>query len=278
MNDYLETLLSGRPVSGLHIVDSHDHLGPWSNFRVSQRGSIESLVRRCDQIGIDRVTLTAHASIGPDMRRGNDLVLDAVTRFPQRAAGYVTVKPCGEEEMLEELRFFFGKRGFVGVKLHPDLHGRQVADPVYDPAYAFADARRLPVLIHTWGARNVLDIDALAARYKNASFIVAHLGGAPDALDTALQTIARRDNVFGDTALSAAPMGNIDYAISKIGAEKLLFGTDMPFYDPCFTLARVLAAGLTQRELQCVLGGNFTRLCARSSASCTEAGTCPSLS
>ncbi len=263
MTDYIEAILAGRPVREFQVVDAHDHLGPWSNFKVSQKGSIDSLIRRCDQVGINRITLTAHASIGPDMRLGNELVLDAVTRFPQRASGYVTIKPCGGEAIFEELTHFFAKPGFAGIKLHPELHGRQVADPVYEPAYAYADAHRLPVLIHTWSMRNVLDIGGMAVRYPNASFIVAHLGGAPNALDTALQTIARHDNVYGDTALSAAPMGNIRYAVTKISAEKLLFGTDMPFYDPSFTLARVLAAGLSHRELACVLGGNFNRLCGR---------------
>lgn len=261
MTDYQRFVLEGRAVSGLDIIDAHDHIGPWNNFRVSGGGSTEALVARADQLGVHRLCLTAHAAIGPDMHLGNDIVQDALRRFPDRAMGYVTIKPCPEEEMLAELKARFQIPGFFGVKLHPDLHGRQAADPVYAPAYAFAASMRVPVLIHTWSNQNVYDTEKMARAYPCAFFIIAHLGGTPDALENALAVIARNDNVFGDTALSAAPKENIAYAVKKIGAEKLLFGTDMPFYDPSFTLSRVLCAGLDDKALQNVLGGNVIRLC-----------------
>ena len=47
-----------------------------------------------------------------------------------------------------------------------------------------------------------------------------------------------------DTALSYAPHNGIEYAVKKAGAEKIIFGTDMPFYDPVFTLARVICADI----------------------------------
>lgn len=272
-------ILSGAPLQGLNIIDAHNHLGCWSNFRVAQEGTIDSMLARCDRLGIGRLTLTAHAAIGPDMHLGNDQVQDALQRFPQRAMGYVTIKPCEAQEMLRELETRLALPGFVGIKLHPDLHGRQVADPIYAPALDYADAHRLPVLIHTWGGRNVYDMKTLAQAYPNASFIMAHLGGSPDALEAALEALAQHDNLYGDTALSSSPMGNIRTVVDRVGCEKLLFGTDMPFYDPCFTLARVVTSGLPAHALEQILGGNFSRLLAlrrpAAASTCGIAGETP---
>ena len=104
-------------------------------------------------------------------------------------------------------------------------------------------------------------MDALAGQYPNAKFIIAHMGGDPIVLDHALDVMRRRDNAFGDTALSYAPHGNIEYVVRKAGAEKVLFGTDMAFYDPVFTLARVVCADIPESDIEKIVGGNFRAIC-----------------
>jgi len=258
---YREMMLNGLPITGLDVVDAHNHLGPYSNFAVHRGGSAESMIERADTAGIGIMCVSAHAAIGPDMRLGNDEAAAAVGAHPGRIYAYVTVKPCSEREMAAELEERFAEKGFIGVKLHPGLHGARAADASYRPAMEHADARGLPVLIHTWSHADLTDVDELGGKYGNARFIIAHMGGAPDNLEHALEVMRRRDNVFGDTALSYAPHRNIEYAVKKAGAEKIIFGTDMPFYDPVFTLARVVCADIRESELEKIVGGNFRAIC-----------------
>jgi predicted TIM-barrel fold metal-dependent hydrolase len=190
----------------------------------------------------------------------DDEAEDAITRFPDRALGYVTIKPCKEAEMEKELNRF-RHPGFIGIKLHPGLHGVNVAHESYRPAMEYANANALPVLIHTWSHADVSDLAKLAAQYKFASFIIAHMGGSPDVLNHAIDTLIAHDNVFGDTALSYAPHRGIEYIVRRASAEKLLFGSDMPFYDPVFTLARVVCADIHESEIEKIAGGNFKSIC-----------------
>ena len=259
---FRKMVLEGLPVSGLEVIDAHAHVGPYFNFPIHRGGSAEAMIERADTAGIGKMCITANAAIGPDMVWGNDEVQRAVESHPGRIFGYVTIKPCSEQEMAEELDRRFAGRGFIGIKLHPGLHGVNVAHPSYRPAMELADERGLPVLIHTWSHADVADAGQLAARYPNARFIVAHMGGAPNVLDYALEVIAERDNLFGDTALSYAPHRGIEYAVKKIGAEKVLFGSDMPFYDPVFTLARLVCADITERDIERIAGKNFRAICA----------------
>ena len=263
MTPEIAALLRGEPFRDFEIIDAHDHLGPWQTFCVHGGGSIDRMLKRADQLGIDRLCITAHAAIGPDYVLGNDLVLDALQSFPDRVFGYVTVNPNYAEDIPHELERCFAYPGFRGIKLHPDLHGRPVDCPLYADAFAYAQEHRLPVLIHTWSLANVMDVDSLAGRYPDASFIIAHMGGAPQVMDTALAILNRRENVYGDVAISASPMGGIEFFVKEAGSKKILFGTDMPFYDPCITLARVVTADISREEKQDLLANNIKRLMAQ---------------
>lgn len=264
MMDDIARLLQGEPFHDFEIIDAHDHLGPWKAFCVHGGGTIERLLKRADRLGIQRLFITAHAAIGPDYILGNNLVLDAMERFPERVYGYVTVNPNYPEDMAHELeRCFTSNSGFRGIKLHPDLHGRPVDCALYAPAFDYAQEHKLPVLIHTWSLGNVMDIDHLAGIYPDAAFIIAHMGGDPKVMETALKVLNRRENVYGDVAISASPMGGIEFFVREAGSKKILFGTDMPFYDPCITLARVVTAEISREEKQDLLADNIKRLLMR---------------
>ena len=260
MTTIMDEILNGQPLTRWEVIDSHNHLGPWKAFFVREQGSAESMVRRADRLGIRKICVTAHAAIGPDFRLGNDLVAQAMKRFPDRILGYVTINPNYPERMTEELERCFAIPGFRGIKLHPDLHSRPVDCPYYNAALEFADARKLPVLIHTWGDANVLDVEKLSIRWPNANFIIAHMGGDASSMEVALGVLNRRENVYGDLALSTSPMGNVEFFVREAGSKKILFGTDMPFFDPSFTLARVAAAEISDEEKQDILSGNIRRL------------------
>ncbi|MBQ2955506.1 MAG: amidohydrolase family protein [Clostridia bacterium] len=258
---YRQMVLSGKAIEGLEIIDAHNHLGPYFNFPVYRQGSAESMLERADTMGVSKICVSAHAAIGPNMVWGNDEAERAAAYCPERVFAYVGVKPCSEREMLDEIEKRFAAKGFIGLKLHPGLHGVQVADNSYIPAIEYAEKHSLPVLIHTWSHADVSDLDGLSTRFASVPFIIAHMGGAPDVLDHALDVMRRRENVFGDTALSYAPHGSIEYAVKKAGAEKVIFGTDMPFYDPVFTLARVVCADIRESEIEKIVGLNFRGIC-----------------
>ena len=257
MSDVLaQKALQGLKLDDVEIIDIHNHVGRWSAFCVPKGGSIEQMIARSDEIGIDKVCVTAHSSIGPDYIYGNNMVFDAIEKFPDRVIGYVTINPNYPEDMVHELDRCLSHKGFRAIKLHPDCHGREVDYKNYAPVYERADRDGLAVLIHTWGYSNVAAIDRLASRYPNAKFIIAHMGGVPQTMEIALDVLNRHDNVWGDLAISTATEGNVEFFVKEAGSKKILFGTDMPFYDPCFTLARVAMAEISLEEKKDILGRN----------------------
>ena len=97
----------------------------------------------------------------------------------------------------------------------------------------------------------------------NAKILMAHSGGCPTALGDwfrAIEVAKHYPNLYLDTASSQADMGYIEAMVAGVGAERVIFGTDMPIIDPFFGLAKITGANLTQQQKDLILGGNIQRL------------------
>ena len=255
-----EKAMHGLPIDDVMIIDAHDHLGRWGAFYVPQGGTIEQMIASMDKLGINKVCITAMSSIGPDYIYGNNMVMDALKKYPDRVIGYVTVNPNYPEDMQHELDRCFAVKGFKGIKIHAGCHGRAIDDKNYTAAYREADQRGLPVLIHTWGSGDIDQFEHVCAQYPNANFIMGHTGGDVEIMEKAVEMIGRYKNAYGDLAVSMVPEGNLEWYVANGDPKKIIFGTDMPFYDPTPTLARVLMARIPDRVKADILGGNMARL------------------
>jgi predicted TIM-barrel fold metal-dependent hydrolase len=249
----------GLPIDDALIIDCHDHIGFMQNFHISSN-TAEGMLESMDALGIDSVCVAAHASIGPDYRYGNDIVIDAISRYPGRFYGYVTVNPNYEDDMGNELDRCFAIPGFIGIKLHPDLHGSAIDNKNYRMAYETADERRCPILIHVWGKSEVAVVDRLAGQYPDARFIMGHAGGDVSGMTDAIDVVNRHNNVYADLAISFAFEGNVEWLVGEMGAGKILFGTDMPFIDPRSAVARVAMAEISDDDKRAVFGLNMKKL------------------
>lgn len=250
---------AGQPLDDALIVDCHTHMGPWHNFYVPN-GFAEGMLGIMDRVGLNVACVAAMAAIGPDYKAGNDLVLEAVARYPERFIAYATVNPNYPEEMRQELDRCFAFDGVRGIKVHPAFHGCPIDHPLLHPAYETAEREGCPVLVHTWGMDDMRIMDQLAASYPQVAFIMGHAGGEIRAMERAVTIVNKHDNLVVDLALSTAYEGNVEWLVREMGAKRVLFGSDMPFFDPRPTLGRIALAQIREEEKRDVLGLNMKRL------------------
>lgn len=90
----------------------------------------------------------------------------------------------------------------------------------------------------------------------DATFILAH-GGIfeSDELVTLMQEFP---NTYTD--ISTQPSDNIRKLIDKVGSERILFGTDYPFFNHAFSIASVLRATSQEEERRNIFSRNALRL------------------
>jgi len=256
-----ECVRLGMPLCQETVIDAHCHMGRWYNFNVPN-GDASGMVAMMDRLGFTACIAAHHASIGPDFRYGNDEVIRAMQDFPGRIYGYVGVNPnYPETELIRELDRCM-EAGMVGVKLHPDVHQCPVDDVKYAAVWEYANERHLPVLSHTsTGGRNpVQTFEKLAEKYPNVAIILGHSGFGSEGAEKSIEAALKFPNIYLEIAGSVITYGILERMVNRVGAKRVLFGTDMPFLDPRPQLGRVAFAKVSDEDKRQILGLNAVRI------------------
>jgi len=133
----------------------------------------------------------------------------------------------------------------------------------------YAIARDVPVLLHAWwkATGNLAnesapeDVAELARLYPQAKLIMAHLGG-----DWQRGVAALSDTTACvDTSGSIVERGMIERAVKRLGADRVIFGSDSAGGALAVAYAKVTGAQISDEDKQKVLGDNFVRLLGRTS-------------
>jgi hypothetical protein len=253
---FVQAALTGSRLRGEFIVDAHAHMGRWSAFPVP-RGDADGMVEVMDRVGVRVVCPAAHASVGPDFRLGNDLVIAAQRRYPRRIVGYIGVNPCyGDEGCFDEVRRCENK-GLRNVKIH-SLHGRPYDDPPYRRVYEYANSKGWAVLAHTWGDATCSTLAAMAKEFPCVNFLLAHTG--VNGYGEYLKAVAAAPNIYLELALSNTPYGIVAELVRQVGADRIVFGSDIPFLSLCHQIGKVLCAEISVEDKRKILGLNARRI------------------
>lgn len=259
MMTMLEMAKQGLPLKDVLIIDEHCHMGA-SSWNYITDGSPEGVITAMDNLGIDIAVISHTAALAPDFEWGNDRIVEACNKYPDRFVGYCTINPLYPEDIRKELERCFGFECIKGIKLHPYTHERPMTYKNYLPVYEFAAERKCCVLVHTYTLTDIDGMDRFAAEYPEADFIMAHAGGEIPQVEAAIDVINRHKNIYADIAVSESREGNVEWLVREVGSKKILFGTDMPFMDPRGTFARTAMAEISEEEKRDILGLNMQKI------------------
>jgi len=255
--------LTGTALEGEYIVDAHAHMGPWHNFNVPENGWASSMVRSMDALGIDVTIASPHIAIGPDYLEGNRQVAAAAEQFPGRIVPFITInRNYPLDEIRAEIRHWHDATGIKGFKFHSSVHGATTLDEGYTPAYEYCQEHGVPILSHCWNGEGGLEkvIATLTERYPNIDFINAHSSSSWEVIESVCAVCAQFERFYLDLTGSRLLWGGVETMSARVGAHKILFGTDSPFIDPRPGLGRMLCARISDDDKRKILGLNAKRL------------------
>lgn len=261
-------------VSRLSAVDVHAHFGAWTNegqhpvIREFLSSGPDVVARRAAQARTQLTAVSAVLSLCPrdpdDVLDGNEQTRNAI-RQHTGLLGWAVVDPR-YSRTFEQADELLRQPRFVGIKIHPYQHDYDITE--YGRAvFEFAAEHDAVVLSHTgdersWPERFV----PLADEYPQVKLILAHLGnGGHAAGDPTLQVKAlescRHGNLFTDTSSARSLLpGLIEWAVSRVGAERVLYGTDSPLYFAPSQRTRIDQADLSAAQKQRILRDNAVEL------------------
>lgn len=240
----------------------------------SQMVGADQLVAAMDRNKVDRaVTFGFPWRDGDTTRRHNDYILEAVNRYPERLIGFGCLDPLEKNAPAEAQRCLASGLAGIGelAFYDRDIDERCIAG--LEPIMNLCRQYDCPVMVHTnepvghhypgKAPNTLLGIYRFIQRFSDNRIILAHWGGGIFFYELLKRETARvMANVWFDTAASPYLYHPAVYrmAVSIVGAEKVLFGTDYPLISPARYLKEIDQIGLAPEEKSCIVHTNAAAL------------------
>ena len=239
------------------IVDGHVHIGKSTRLQINVDGA--KLIEIADSLGIAKLCCTDLTALFYDMHEGNRLLFEEMKKFPDRILGYASLHSTRfGQEALDEIRRCKHDYGMQGLKIYstPEM---SIAESAMIPIMETCAELKMPILAHTTPA----ECEYLMSHVPEVSFIMAHAGGQPYAhgdWNRAIIVAKKFPNLYLDTACSTVDSSFVATCIREVGADRIIFGTDIPLLDPWPQLAKAQKVDISPEDKALYMGGNILRL------------------
>ncbi len=247
-------------VESCPVYDMHGHMGPLAAIYFP-RCEPADMVRSMDEAGVRLLCFSHHSALMcPDL--SSRPAVEAVRQFPDRFRVYLGINPNYPDVAERELAEFDDMRDvYVGLKFLADYHKEPIDGPKYQRSLEFADERGLLVLTHTWGGSGFDgpgNVRAAAERYPNVQFLLGH--SFNNDWDSAVAVANEHPNVWLELTSVLGVRGVLELFCDGAGSDRLLYGTDLPWFDEHQAVGSVLCADITDDDRHNILHRNAERL------------------
>lgn len=224
---------------------------------------IEEILSQMERAGVDKsIIIPTHHS---DYTKVNEEVSELVKTYPDKLIGFGRVNPNCTECAFDTAYEAVKKLNLKGLEVS------YFAWKWYDPVIAVPFFRRLfelnvPIIVRA-------DVDMAFIRYSldqiasltpgkaimvTISWVMAPGFTMPPYRDELLEIAKSNSNIFFETSGSEVML--LERVASKIGSDRLIFGSNSPLKDPISEKAKVEAMHVTEREKKLILGENILRI------------------
>ena len=217
--------------------------------------SLEHIMLMNEAAGIEKFFVSSFASVlsSEEVVTENEYVASLAERIASLYQ-WVVIEPRIEETYLQAERMLKNSK-CVGIKLHPCCQGWWLSEH-YEAIADFASQHSATLLVHPRDADEPYLV-RMANEYPSVNIILPHLARVSDV--NAYLSGSKNGNFWLDTSGIGSSYNNIlEYAISKCGHERILFGTDT--YAAGFQRGRIEFAPISDEAKENILRKNAERL------------------
>lgn len=248
---------AGR-LEDVYVIDTHTHMDDIYDASTPIH-SIDDCVRLMDRENIRSIWCSPHPDLF-SVSTVNGRIERYMQKYPDRVKGYFGYNPNYHEDYVANMDKVLKIDTYIGFKFLPVYHNVSLSDERYLPALEIADTHNLVVLSHTWGYTDCApkQVEGILKKYKNLQFILGH--SAPNELDEAIALVKKYDNAYLDLCDIHRHSGIVDKMVDCVGSEKVLFGTDLPWYDPNYCIGSILCAKINDDQKEDIFHKNAERI------------------
>lgn len=305
-------IVTQNPKSPRMIREGSDQVVTLINDRPTARMmmeayNIERKLKAMDDVGIDISILSPNipgpCMLAPELAlRGaqtiNDYIAEVMQKHPGRFEGIASLPWQNVNEAIKEMDRAQDELGFCSVMLFSNVGGRPVDDTEFEPIYAHAESKGLPIVIHptfpSWGAAIKdymmipmvgfqidssfallrLILGGILERHPRLQILMPHAGGVLPymigRIDYQTEVMGRKSEhiskapseylrrVYLDTCSPSAQA--LQYAFGFSGPERMVLGTDHPWVDPQLFVNLIEGMNISDQEKSLIFSGNASKL------------------
>ena len=247
----------------MRIIDFHVHIYPDSiarkaadNVRAFYEGigndaidgRVDTLLEHGKKAGITEYVILPVATKPERTRHINEFIINQAAAHPE-FYGFGTVH-ADMDGLMEEVDYIRAN-GLRGIKIHPDYQTFSIDDPRMFPVYEEIQGR-MPIIFHMGDLRydysHPARLRKVLDQFPKLQVVAAHFGGYQ--MREVAKEVLTDTNCLFDTSSSLMFMepGVAESYIRHYGADRFLYGTDYPMWDPVIEVERFFSLDLTDDE------------------------------
>ncbi len=214
------------------------------------------------------------AKMAERQKRRNGWTCEMAREHPELVA-FPSVDPLmGTDMMVAEVERCAKELGAKGIKLHHAEGQYFPRDERLWPVYSRAQELGLPIISHgghfmTYGTVTYTqpsNFEPVLESFPTLKLVLAHMGQG--FWDESVELAKKYSNLYFDTSAVVSSVEELQVLsdadavelIRKLGVERVMFGSDYPWFNPAADLKRFLRLPLTPAEKEKILGENAKRI------------------
>ena len=264
-DSFAKEIDAGKPLS-YQVIDAHTHMVFKDETCVSSMMMLncdyDSMVAKMDRNGTDTIITSPWVGLTIDGRKANADVLVAAQKYPGRILAYSTYNIHYKDDADNWKKYHTEYPDiFVGEKPYWPYQKFDLTIDTCDEWFSYANEHRLLMLVHTDSTWKIQEqVGELSLKYPDITFVLAHSGTNYIVADKNIELAKSRENVVLEITFTSVTRNMIEYLVSEVGADKVLYGSDAPMRDPAPQLGWVCYSRKSEEDKKKILSGNIKRL------------------
>jgi hypothetical protein len=244
------------------ILDFHGHMGEWRSCFMP-RNSPEGMLKTMDQCNVKLIIFCGHEALHA-LCTEHRMDIEAVRKYPARFKAYFAMNGNLPDQEAALERLVNNRDVFVGLKTLGSYFGHPITSDIYTPFYEYAQEEGLLFLSHTWGDNpndGWREAERFLKKYPDIPFLAGH--SFHGAWEEAARLCNDYPNLYLELTAVIDERGPLELLLERCGSEKLLFGTDLPWFDTHHGIGTVLATDMSDEDRRNIFYRNGEKLLAR---------------
>lgn len=254
------------------MIDVNCYLGHFA-FRQLRNNTADGLLRMMDAKGIEKAVVGSAAAVTyRNTLSGNEELYREVKSHRDRLIPFAVINP-GYAGWADDLKICREEFGMRGVRLHPGWHNYKLADACCRELVAAAAEHKMPVSIPIRVEDNrqrhwlvdvpdepLAAINDLVKANPKATFILAAGSGFTRCALGKKQNDLPKNYYIEICRVTALLANELAQLVNNIGAERLIFGTGMPFHYPDPAILKLKVLDISEADKERIRHANAAKL------------------